>query len=222
MAKLKLSDLKKLVKMTAEEAIDYSINKGVEIADDYDDTVELINEQADVLGGNAKLRLLQLLLDIVDESETMEQVQNNFSDKTESGGWLTNDASVAQLTVVQGGYNSFADSRSEAQKEYKYGLYSAVIDGATTAGCIELNKKVFYFSDKNFTKYIYPPRHFRCRSIVVAFKNYTGKVSQGNQFQKYYSEKMFQKDTQIYAFTPNAKDFDTALFKAFEHRKNKK
>lgn len=222
MAKLKLKDLKKLVKMTAEEAIDYSVNKGVAIADDYDDTIELINDQADTLGANAKMRLLQLLLDIVDEVETMEQLQNDFAEQTASGGWTAATPSVSDQTISQAGYSSYSDSRYKEQSEYPYLLYSAVIDGATTQGCVTLNNKIFSDKDTKFRKNLYPPRHWGCRSVVVAFKEYRGTLSNATSFVNLYADAVFQKTTKVYTFMPKAKDFNDALFKAFKGRKNLK
>lgn len=102
-----------------------------------------------------------------------------------------------------------------------YWKFVAVADGSTTAGCRDLDGKVFRFDD-GFWSNNYPPRHFRCRSRVVAMNDrelarYGGEVESGDDYKNVQPDKAFAT-TPDTPFEPKKADYPPDVWKEYNKR----
>lgn len=99
--------------------------------------------------------------------------------------------------------------------------FVAVMDGSTTQGCRDLDGKVFKFDDA-FWNTNYPPRHYNCRSRVVALnerelKRYGGTVEEGKNYEDIQPDPSFAATPDV-PFAPKESDYPQDIWKEFEKR----
>jgi SPP1 gp7 family putative phage head morphogenesis protein len=103
-----------------------------------------------------------------------------------------------------------------------YWKFVAVMDKSTTPGCRELDGKVFRFDD-NFWNTNYPPRHYKCRSRVVALnerelQRYGGTVESGDDYQHVQPDPSFAT-TPDAPFQPRASDYPPDIWAEYQKQK---
>jgi SPP1 gp7 family putative phage head morphogenesis protein len=102
-----------------------------------------------------------------------------------------------------------------------YWKFVAVMDGSTTQGCRDLDGKVFKHDD-GFWATNYPPRHYNCRSRVVALnarelERYGGSVEEGKNYEDVEPDPSFATTPDV-PFKPNKKDYPSDIWKEYEKR----
>ena len=215
--KLTLADLLIMADMEQADAIEYAKSRGVDLAEDYDDIAELIAKQSYEIYAYSKLQLLQLLLDVSKDSDNIQNTQKEFTKQADAKGWSKSDPQASERAAVNNGYAGYSDSQRRTEKKIEFYMYLAVLDGTTTTGCRKLNKKVFRYDDPNAIKYVYPPRHYNCRSMHLALKSYKGTVDKALSYRQYWATEPFIKIGAGYTFKPDAGDYDSSLFSAYEN-----
>lgn len=99
--------------------------------------------------------------------------------------------------------------------------FVAVLDRSTTAGCRDLDGKIFRYDD-GFWSNNYPPRHYRCRSRVVALNDrelarYGGEVESGDDYKNVQPDESFAS-TPDTPFEPKKADYPPDVWKEFNKR----
>lgn len=100
-----------------------------------------------------------------------------------------------------------------------YWQFVAVLDQSTTQGCKDLNGRIFRYDD-DFWALNYPPRHYACRSRVIALNErelarYGGEVELGSMYTNIKPEPSFAaRPTDIYM--PEREKYDADIFARFE------
>jgi len=102
-----------------------------------------------------------------------------------------------------------------------YWKFVAVMDGSTTQGCRDLDGKVFKYDD-GFWSVNYPPRHFNCRSRVVAMNDrelerYGGEVEDGKKYGDVQPDPNFAA-TPDTPWKPEKEDYPEDIWKQYEKR----
>lgn len=84
-----------------------------------------------------------------------------------------------------------------------YWQFVAVLDASTTQGCKDLNGRIFRYDD-DFWALNYPPRHYACRSRVIALNEreltqYGGEVADGTMYANVKPDHSFAaRPTDVY------------------------
>jgi SPP1 gp7 family putative phage head morphogenesis protein len=111
--------------------------------------------------------------------------------------------------------------QSEIGERKPFWKFVAVSDQSTTDGCKELDGKVFRYDD-NFWSVNYPPRHYNCRSRVLALNDreltrYGGEVESGKDYESVQPDPNFAT-TPDTPFEPKKGDYPADVWREYGKR----
>lgn len=169
-----------------EEAVAYLKTQGIEVNWDWRKQKEIIQRHAFTISKVLSADILQTVLDNLNKSikdgDAFEDFQNNLEPKLADAGFTRKaDGSAWRLqtifqTNMQSAYNAGRyTQQQEVAGDFPYWELDAIIDKNTTEGCRDVNGVILPANDP-FWKINYPPRHFNCRSKVVAHNEDTLKM----------------------------------------------
>ena len=184
-----------------EEAVKYLESQGIKINWNWKEQKDIIKKRAFTVSKVLSADVLQMVLDnlqkAVKEGDTFEDFKKDLEPKLKNSGYTKKDDGSAwrlkniYQTNLQTSYNAGRYAQQmEVTEEFPYWELDAIMDSHTTDGCRSVNGVILPASDA-FWKTNYPPRHFGCRSKVIAHSKATLK-SHGKSLSnpnKYKNEK---------------------------------
>lgn len=176
---LSKEDIQFAFTLSPEEAVKFFKEKGIVVTDNWKQLWDLASAKAFTVAGLMQMDMLQSIKSAVDLSIskgiTYEEFMKQLKPFLEASGWydkLKNPDWRMRLIFEQNVQSSYQAGRYrqmlESSKTRPYWKYVSVMDSGTTSICRSLNGKVLKSDDPQWST-IYPPNHFRCRSIVTSY-----------------------------------------------------
>lgn len=165
------NDLTFLLDKKPDEILEHFRNLGVALDKDWYQYMKMFDNQAFFIAHVHKANLLILAKKIIEqaiESGTdLKEFTSKIKDELKLKDWH------AKIIITQNINNAFNEGRLKLQMDTKasfpYMLPVVTMDTKTTDNCywLESENICFKTDDPNLYK-MYPPRHFRCRTIFVS------------------------------------------------------
>lgn len=185
------ADLRAIIQLRPDAAIEYLERKGFAITWNWHDVSAASHARAFTVAKAARLDVLQdirnALGDNLEKGQTLRDFQRNLRPTLEAKGWWGRQivvspdggAESAQLgsprrlatiyqTNMQSAYMAGRYAAAyEARETHPYWMYIAVMDGVTRPSHAALHGKVFRWDDPIW-QHITPPNGYNCRCRIVA------------------------------------------------------
>lgn len=207
-----------------EEAIKYLESLGIAITWDWRQELDAIRNMAFTVSKITNADILQetlnALQNAVKEGTPFEKFKTNFTQVLRNRGFITKEDGSAwrldtiyrtnlQTTYMSGRFKQM----KEVQMSFPYWRFVAVLDSRTSQICRDLNG-VILRADDPFWQSNYPPRHFNCRSRVVALNDslmeqYGYKVSNSEDYKNIKPAEGF--DTNPGEWKPDLSKYDKSI-----------
>lgn len=187
------------------------------------DVLRSVFTVAGVMKMDILVRIRRLLEKAVEQGVVYEEFKQAMKTEGLAGAGRVLPVSRLQTiyrTNVQSAYMAARYSQQrELRNERPYWQFVAILDASTTEGCKDLNGQIVH-SDDAFWATNYPPRHYGCRSHVVALSEYEMKrdgltPDDGETLRGVLPDKDFRTTPDV-PFEPRRNDYPADLWREYE------
>lgn len=229
--------IQQALNMPPKEALAFLYGKESTIYETFKDVSPEIFKQVFTVAGVLKMDILEKIRKLIEKAvEEGTPYQEWKKEMLEDGG-IASVLPPSQLVTIyrtnlQSAYMAARYKQQKAIAEEKpFWKFVAVLDASTTDGCRDLDGKVFRHDDGLWNTN-YPPRHYGCRSRVIAYnerelkkyasgitvasinENLNAFLSGGDDYKNIVPDESFAT-TPDTPFEPKKSDYPPDIWKKF-------